>query len=195
MDGNVSSNNTNKVLIGVGIAVGVILFCLLCFFVSVSASDKNNDLYSESSSATDSSSDTSTGNSITDIATEEANAISEDEMKDFEDIDVDEYLDMYDGDEDSIVLLSRPTCGYCQIAEPILHNIAYEYDLTIYHIDTDEMDADEQSDLMNSDDFFSEGYGTPLLLIVSDGEIKDMVNGLVTTDDFVSFFKDNGFID
>ena len=57
------------------------------------------------------------------------------------------------------------------------------------------MDADEQSDLMDSDDFFSEGYGTPLLLIVSDGEIKDMVNGLVTTDDFVSFFKDNGFID
>ncbi len=194
MNSNTSSSNTKNILIGVGITVGIILFCLLCFLVSVSASD-NNDKYSESSSTTSSSSDTSTGNSVTEIAQEEANNISDDEKKDFNDIDVDEYLDMYDGDEDSIVLLSRPTCGYCQIAEPILHHIAYEYDLTINHINTDEMDGDDQNNLIDSDEFFSDGFGTPLLLIVSNGEIKDMVNGLVTTDSYVEFFTNNGFID
>lgn len=193
MNSNTSSSNTKNILIGVGITVGIILFCLLCFLVSVSASD-NNDKYSESSSTTSSSSDTSTGNSVTEIAQEEANNISDDEKKDFNDIDVDEYLDMYDGDEDSIVLLSRPTCGYCQIAEPILQHISYQYDLTINHINTDEMDSDDSTNLVESNDYFSDGLGTPLLMVVSNGEIVDVVSGLVDTASYVGFFTDNGFI-
>ena len=131
---------------------------------------------------------------MTTRAQEESANVPEDEQKDFEDIDVDTYLELYDGEEDAIVLLSRPTCGYCQIAEPILHHIAYQYDLTINHINTDEMSEEDGTNLIESDDYFSEGFGTPLLLVVSNGEIVDMVNGLVDTDSYVSFFTANGFI-
>ena len=93
------------------------------------------------------------------------------------------------------MLFSRPTCGYCQIAEPILRHISYQYDFTIYNVNVDEMDDDDNSKLLESDDFFSNGYGTPLLIVVSDGEVVDMINGLVDTATYVDFFTDNGFIE
>ena len=115
--------------------------------------------------------------------------------KDFNDIDIDEYLDLYDGSKNSIVLFSRPTCGYCQIAEPILHHIAYQYKLTINHVNTDEMSSSDEKKLVESDDYFSDGFGTPLLVVVSNGEIVDMVSGLVDTENYVKFFTKHGFID
>lgn len=186
------SEKNKKVIIGIVITVGVILLCALCYFASNAATNKSGDSYNESS-ATNTNSD-NVGD-MTAKAQEESAAVSEDEKKEFENIDVDTYLDLYKGEDKSIVLFSRPTCGYCQIAEPILQHISYQYDLTINHVNTDEMDSDDSTKLLESDDFFSEGLGTPLLVVVSDGKIVDLVNGLVDTTAYVNFFTDNGFIE
>lgn len=182
-----------KVFKGIVIAVLVVLVCALCYFASSAASAKAGESYSDSSNSTE-----QTSNDAMDMTTraqEESANVSDDEKKDFNDIDIDRYLELYDGDENAIVLFSRPTCGYCQIAEPILHHIAYQYDLTINHINTDEMDSDDETNLVQSDDYFSEGFGTPLLLVVSDGKIVDKISGLVDTDTYVKFFTTNGFIE
>lgn len=186
------NEKNKKIIIGIVVTIGIILLCALCYFASSAATDKAGDSYEESS-ATDTS-DSSDASDMTARAQEESAAVSDDEKKDFEEIDVDTYLELYKGDEKSIVLFSRPTCGYCQIAEPILHHIAYQYDLTINHVNTDEMDSDDSTKLFESDDFFNDGLGTPLLMVVSDGKIVDVVNGLVDTENYVNFFSDNGFI-
>ena len=185
------NDKKKKIVIGIFIAFGVLLLCALCYFASSAVSAKDGDSYNEN---TNTESTAGSAQDMTTRAQEESANVPEDEQKDFEDIDVDTYLELYDGEEDAIVLLSRPTCGYCQIAEPILHHIAYQYDLTINHINTDEMSEEDGTNLIESDDYFSEGFGTPLLLVVSNGEIVDRVNGLVDTDSYVSFFTANGFI-
>lgn len=185
-----------KIFFGVGVAVFIVLLCALCYFVSSATSNNKGDAYQNSTSSTSSSSSESS-NSASDMTTraqEESDSVSDDEKKDFNDINIDKYLDLYNGDAKSIVLFSRPTCGYCQIAEPILHHIAYQYDLTIYHVNTDEMSSSDSTKLVNSDDYFSDGFGTPLLLVVSDGEIVDRVSGLVDTASYVDFFSDNDLI-
>ena len=189
------NDRNKKIVTGIVVAVGVILVCALCYFASSAVSAKAGDNYSESDNSNSSTTSSSSASDMTSRAQEESANVPDDEQKDFNDIDIDEYLDLYDGSEDSIVLFSRPTCGYCQIAEPILHHIAYQYDLTINHINTDEMSSDDETKLVESDDYFSDGFGTPLLVVVSNGEIVDMVSGLVDTDSYVSFFTDNGFID
>ena len=189
------NNKSKKIVIGIAIAVGVILVCALCYFASSAVSAKAGDNYSESDNSNSSTTSSSSASDMTSRAQEESANVPDDEQKDFNDIDIDEYLDLYDGSEDSIVLFSRPTCGFCQIAEPILHHIAYQYKLTINHVNTDEMSSDDETKLVESDDYFSDGFGTPLLVVVSNGEIVDMVSGLVDTDSYVSFFTDNGFID
>ena len=189
------NDRNKKIVTGIVIAVGVILVCALCYFASSAVSAKAGDNYSESDNSNSSTTSSSSASDMTSRAQEESANVPDDEQKDFNDIDIDEYLDLYDGSEDSIVLFSRPTCGYCQIAEPILHHIAYQYKLTINHVNTDEMSSDDETKLVESDDYFSDGFGTPLLVVVSNGEIVDMVSGLVDTDSYVSFFTDNGFID
>ena len=113
---------------------------------------------------------------------------------DLNDIDIDEYLDLKESSDASIIYIARPTCGYCQQEEPIVKNIVYEYGITVNYLNTDNLDDDGQAKLIKSDDYFSEGYGTPLLLVVKDDEIVDILKGLSDKDTIVNFFKENGFI-
>lgn len=189
------NDRNKKIVTGIVVAVGVILVCALCYFASSAVSAKAGDNYSESDNSNSSTTSSSSASDMTSRAQEESANVPDDEQKDFNDIDIDEYLDLYDGSEDSIVLFSRPTCGFCQIAEPILHHIAYQYKLTINHVNTDEMSSSDETKLVESDDYFSDGFGTPLLVVVSNGEIVDMVSGLVDTENYVKFFTKHGFID
>ena len=136
-----------------------------------------------------------TTTSSTNNSSNDSSDISEDEQGDLNEIDIDEYLDLKEGDEASIIYIARPTCHYCQEMEPIVKNIVYEYGVTFNYLNTDELDDEGQAEFIKSDDYFSEGYGTPLLLVVKDDEIVDIQEGLNNKDTTVNFFKDNGLIE
>ncbi len=136
-----------------------------------------------------------TTTSSTNNSSNDSSDISEDEQADLNEIDIDEYLDLKEGSEASIIYIARPTCHYCQEMEPIVKNIVYEYGIEVNYLNTDELDDEGQSKLIKSDDYFSEGYGTPLLLVVKDDEIVDIQEGLNNKDTTVNFFKDNGLIE
>ena len=178
-----------KLIVGVIIVVLVILLCLVCFLGSNSVSKK----YSTSSTNTDTSS--SEGEDILEQATKEAGKISEEQRTSPTDISVDDYIELYKGDDLSLVLLSKESCGYCQIAVPIIENIIYESGVKINHVDVGEMSSEDSAKLISSDDYFSEGYGTPLLMVVGEGSIKDKIEGLTTKDSYIEFFKKYGFME
>ena len=138
---------------------------------------------------------TTTTTSSTNNSSNDSSDISEDEQADLNEIDIDEYLDLKEGSDASIIYIARPTCHYCQEMEPIVKNIVYEYGIEVNYLNTDELDDEGQSKLIKSDDYFSEGYGTPLLLVVKDDEIVDIQEGLSDKDTTVNFFKDNGLIE
>lgn len=185
------NEKNKKIVIGIVVAIGILLLCALCYFASVAATNDAGDSYTENNSSTTTSTDAA---DMTTRAQEESANVPDDEQKDFNEISVSEYLDLYDGEEDTLVLFASPTCGYCQIAEPILHHIAYQYDLTINYVDVSAMDSDEQADLLDSNTYF-EQLGTPSLLVVSNGEIVDSVDGLVDTATYTDFFTTYGFIE
>ena len=158
----------------------VIVFGASYFTSELKGSDNSTTTTSESNN---SSNDTSSSSDI-----------PEDEQADMTEIDIDEYLDLKEGDEASIIYVARPTCGYCQQMTPIVRDIIYEYGVTVNYLNTDELDDDGQAKLIESDDYFSEGYGTPLLLVVKDDEIVDIQEGYTDKDTTVNFLTDNGFI-
>ena len=127
-------------------------------------------------------------------AQEESNNVKEEETKELSEINMDTYLEYYNGEENKIILIARPTCQYCQIAEPIIKNIAYENDLEINYLNTDNFSGDDEANLVKSNEFFSQGFGTPLLLVVSKGEIVNKVDGLTDKAHYTEFFKTSGFI-
>ena len=131
---------------------------------------------------------------IVNNAKEESANVKEEEQKEFKEINVSEYIEMYNGNEKQLVVVGRPTCSYCTIAIPIIKNIAYKYDLNINYLNVDNFEGDDQQTFINSDKQFEEGFGTPMLLAVSNGKINDMVDGLTDNSHYVKFFKKHGFI-
>ena len=138
-----------------------------------------------------------TTTSSTNNNSNDSSDISEDEQGDLNEIGIDEYLDLKEGNNASIIYVARPTCHYCQEMEPIVKNIVYEYGITVNYLNTDELDDEGQAKFIKSDDYFDEkgGYGTPMLIIVKDDEFVDVLEGLTTKDTAVQFFKDNGLIE
>ena len=166
----------------------VVLILIIVFGASYFTSELQQCNNGESTTSSDTDSGTTSD-------TTESSDIPESEQGDLTDIDIDEYLDLKEGDEASIIYIARPTCHYCQEMEPIVKNIVYEYGVEVNYLNTDELDDDGQAKLVKSDDYFSEGYGTPLLLVVKDDEIVDIQEGLTDKDATVNFLKDNGFIE
>ena len=159
------------------IIVTLLLLIVVGFFVSNNKSKKESNSY----------------DSITDQAVVESKAIKDSHKKEFIDINVDKFIEYYKGEDNKIVLFSRPTCGYCQIAEPILQNIAYKYNIDINHINTDEMSEDDFNKLKAVNKEF-ESFGTPFLTIVSNDKIVDKIPGLTVTSEYKKFFEKYSFI-
>ena len=127
-------------------------------------------------------------------AVSESNSITNEERKPYSSITIDDYLEKYRGTKESIILIGRDTCQYCMIAEPILQKLANDYDLEIYYLNTDYFSEDDINTLANSNEYFNNGFGTPLLMIVKDETIVDTVDGLVDTAHYKLFLRNNGMI-
>ena len=171
----------NKILVILGIVLAVILI-IICSMVGTDSNNTKTDKVMED------------GQTIVTNAQKESEAVKDEEKKEFTQINVEKYLEYFSGEENKIILVARPTCHYCQIAEPILQNVSFKYNIEINYLNTDEFSDDDQTKFINSDDTFKDGFGTPLLLIVSNNKIVSSVNGLTDEAHYISFFKTNGFI-
>ena len=127
-------------------------------------------------------------------AQKESAEVTDTEKKEFIQIDANQYLEMYNGSEKHLVLLARPTCGYCQVAEPIIQKLMHDYNIDIYYLNTDNFSADDETNVAASDKLFESGLGTPMLLLVGESKIQDNVDGVVDTAHYKVFFENNGFI-
>ena len=172
----------NKKEIGILIGILVLLLVLMVFVAKPNKEEK------ETSSTTE-------VDTIIENAQKESAEVKEEEKKDFISINVDQYLGIYEEEDLKLVLVGRPTCHYCQLAEPILKNITYTYGFDIYYLNTDEFSDDDKNNFLHSNEIFEEGFGTPLLLLVSNSTIVDKVDGLMDKDHYLEFFKAHGFIE
>lgn len=115
------------------------------------------------------------------------------EQAGFNKVSIDEYLNLIKSSDKQIILIARPTCGYCEKFTPILKQAMEDMNLTINYVNTDNFSSDDWSKFQNSFDYLaSNEWGTPLTLIVQNGEIVDKNNGYVELDAIKEFFTKNG---
>ena len=173
----------NKKTIGI-IAVGLVAILLV---VSASINTDNTKLNL---------------NKLTDdeeIIIENANKQSEkyknsEEQNPFVKINVTTYLKYYKSSKKRVVFIGRPTCYYCQVAVPIIQKLAYDYDLEINYINVNEFEGDDESNFLNSDETYINGFSTPLVVIVSNSKVNDKQEGLTDYAHYLKMFKDNKII-
>lgn len=112
----------------------------------------------------------------------------------FNEVSLSEYLELIKEDQKNIILVARPTCTYCEAFTPILKQAMDDMDLTINYIDTDKFSNDDWDTFYASLSYLNENeWGTPLTLIVQNGEVVDVNQGYVELDTIKTFFSNNGF--
>ncbi len=123
------------------------------------------------------------------------NSIPEEEQKEYTSISLDEYFSIKAGSDLALIYIGRPGCYYCQQQTPILRNVMYLYDLDINYFNTDTLTTQDDKDrFYDSDEYFQGEWGTPLIIAVKDDQIVDLLEGLHTKEDLVTFFRQYGFI-
>lgn|SRR5574344_1328680 len=114
----------------------------------------------------------------------------------FNEISLTEYLTLINSTEKTVILVARPTCGYCEKFTPILKQAASDMGITVNYIDTDNFSSDDWTKFQNSFDYLStDEWGTPLTMIVQNGELLAKNNGYVELSAIKQFFTDNGLGD
>ena len=156
----------------------IVLLVALVIGASVGVSHMDKTKSNNKTTTTESSSDSSQ------TALEQAG---------FNKVSIDEYLNLIKSSDKQIILIARPTCGYCEKYTPILKQAMEDMNLTINYVNTDNFSSDDWSKFQNSFDYLaSNEWGTPLTLIVQNGEIVDKNNGYVELDAIKEFFTKNG---
>ena len=110
-------------------------------------------------------------------------------------VDYNGYKSVVKSNDNKILILGQTTCSHCIKVKPILGNIALKYGITINYLDITKLSDDERGKFTKYLTYLSENdWGTPLALIVNNGEVIDSVNGELDYDGYVDFFRENGFI-
>lgn len=110
-------------------------------------------------------------------------------------VDYSGYKKILKSEDAKILVIGQTTCTYCIKAKPILSQIAIDHGIKINYLNITELSEEESSKFNSSLDYLSDNdWGTPLTLIIKNGEVIDSANGLLDYDGYVKLFKDNGFI-
>ena len=119
-------------------------------------------------------------------------------------IEIDEYLKLIEEKGTNVIVAGQTTCSHCIAIKPALNSVAKDYDLTINYINVDVLSEEESNKFFESlkkleyddPDFVEKGsFGTPLILIVENGKIKNYISGERTISQLVREFTKIGLID
>ena len=113
-----------------------------------------------------------------------------------------EYEEIIQSDNYTIILLTSPTCGHCQNYKPLVKLAATEYGLEVYDIDVSSKDlTDEQYNKLHEYSILKDRYDdgipvipTPATIIVRNGVEVGSTLGDVGYKGFVDFLKENNVI-
>ena len=109
----------------------------------------------------------------------------------FNEITIDEYLALIKESSENVILIARPTCGYCEKFTPILKKASEDMNVKINYIDTDKLTEETWKSFNASFDIFSGEWGTPLVLVTKDSKIVAKNEGYTDLTTIKKFFKDN----
>lgn len=110
----------------------------------------------------------------------------------FTEISYAEYEEKLNAEAPFLVVIINDGCGYCEMYEPIVEEVAEEYNLPIYYINLANLTSEEYSALSSSNTYLKKNqWGTPTTLFMYGNAVVDSIGGYVDKETFVEFVKEN----
>ena len=176
---NIMSDKSRHIIVAVVAAVLVIGIVLVAILGNGNAPKKTSDSNSNKESNTTSN---ISSNTTSNVEKKERNK-STDFLKDF--------YEAFDSKDVKVIFFARTSCGYCALQKPILKNVAKDYDLDYFNIDTDELSETEVSEVMSA---LGIGGSTPNTVVVKEGKVLATSNGYLDGKAYVKYLVKNGVL-
>lgn len=110
----------------------------------------------------------------------------------FTEITYEQYKEKVNNNELFLVVIVRDGCGYCEMYEPLVEEVATEYNLPFYYINLTNITDEEREELSSTNKYLKKNkWGTPTTLFMYGENIVDSISGYVEKDTFVDFVKEN----
>lgn len=110
----------------------------------------------------------------------------------FNEITYAEYEEKLNTEAPFVVVIKRDGCSYCEMYDPIVTEVANEYNLPISYINLTNLTQEEQTLLSSSNSYLKkEQWGTPTTLFMYGETVVDSIGGYVEKEEFVQFAKEN----
>lgn len=112
----------------------------------------------------------------------------------------DSYKETIKSNVPEVIVIGQTSCGYCMMAKQALLSIADEYNVKINYLNMTDLNNLENKEAIleefnNSLTYLNkEEWGTPLMLVVKDGEVVGHSNGYRSEENYVAFLKEQGLI-
>lgn len=105
------------------------------------------------------------------------------------------YKGLVNKTNNNIILISRPTCSFCNKYIPIIEEIVKEYNISINYFNIDTLTENEIMQFYNSNPLFlSESFGTPTLIITNNNKMKAYFIAYRQKYEVINWLNENGII-
>ena len=113
------------------------------------------------------------------------------ENKFFHEITVNNFNELLNSDKRFVLLLGRPGCSHCVAFKPIITNVAKDYEVDVYYLDTDIIETlDDWDSIWN----LVEQEGTPTVAVIEKQKLIKSNAGEMTYEELVSFLEEAGVL-
>ena len=104
------------------------------------------------------------------------------------------FEDSYNKEEESIVLIGRDGCSWCQLFKPILDFYKEKYDFSYEYLDTDKLSKKDLAKILDKLEVSDDDFGTPLLGFVKRGDVTDTIIGYTDERELLAELQKYGFV-
>ena len=164
------------------VIICVFILCLLVISFFVGNRDNDSSVLSNDSMV------------IYNNAVAESKKIKDSERRDFTYISLDQYFELFSENELRLVFLGKEDCEYTAIAIPIVQNIMRDYGIEIFYLNVDDFNDDGLERFLESSEYLENGFGTPMLFLIRNNSILDVVDELTDREHYLKFFRLHGYV-
>lgn len=107
---------------------------------------------------------------------------------------VGEFKQIYRNTEKSLVYISSVNCQYCQKFDPVIDEVSKEYNFKYIYIDITSITEKQYKTILNELNINENNFGTPYLVIGSNGEKVDENIGYLSKPELTKFLEEGNFI-
>lgn len=107
---------------------------------------------------------------------------------------LDEIKEVMNKNQPQVIYISRPTCHFCNLLEPLTNELQKDYSLAYHKINSDEISGSLLNKVLKQLEIDSNTFGTPHMTVVQNGKILGQLAGYDNEANTFAFFQKYGVI-